>query len=265
MARSRNSSRASVQILSIWIMALIFAVLPTAKWFAEAKKLPISGVTFSDPPPYNNGGSSSSTSTNASTNDQDDEEQDQDTPATTTVGGRLIEDPMRMRPNLPRFLPTECSEHLDELLPCWLDNLEECAGCVPAESKNESESDESSSSSSSLGSFLYYFKPPSMETLLMEQDDYGATCSQLQAPICPVTNCCPSCEEAIMELYECWLLVDLLEHNEPDRKKDQASEDSVPVLPTTTADDLIRLLTDECTLECPDSYAAAGTNATNWE
>eukprot|EP00536_Pseudo-nitzschia_multiseries_P010099 jgi/Psemu1/202383/e_gw1.297.3.1 len=265
MVRCQNSSRTNP---TPWILVLFVAAFPTGRWFAEAKKLPVSGVTFSDPPLYDNGDSSSNNNG----------EKELDAPS-TTLGGRVSinDDPIRMRPNLPRFLPTECSEHLDDLLPCWLDNLEECAGCIPtaededtAEGTTEGDESESSSSSSSLGSFLYYFKPPNMlETLLREQDDYGATCSQLQAPMCPVTNCCPSCEESIMELYECWLLVDLLEHeskeseDEPDRKNRWDHEESVPVVPRTTADDLVRLLTTECTLDCSDSSAFTGANATS--
>ena len=306
--------------------------------FAEAQRLPVSAYNNNKYYHSNsNDGIASTTSISISISSGTTSGKTSGKTSSTTTAGRtnrnsnsndavVVDDPTRMQPNLPAVLPSECVEHLDDLIPCWLENLDECANCAAS----------TSTPSSSMSSFLEHFRPPDVqETLALlapehhhhpfrynqsHTDEYtntDETCPRLRAPICPIANCCSSCEEFVLELYECWLLVDLLagleerttaaaaatEHEHKDEHKDgndhddrdyerelelelqdDEPQDDVFVVgggddnnnnntsnnettttttthttatATITADDLIRLLTDDCALDC---YNATGAH-----
>lgn len=157
-----------------------------------------------------------------------------DTP--TILAG--IRDPMRLRPSLPRFLPAECEENLGRLLPCWLENGGECGECLPLSRINRKKS--------SLASFLEFFRPPVPAG--------SESCSDLEAPICPITSCCSSCKEVILEFYECWWLVEIVEGR---FGANEALADSY----SNSTDAAFWM--EDCSFECDDDVDALGSsNAT---
>ena len=146
-------------------------------------------------------------------------------------------------PNLPTFLPKECSDNLDNLLPCWLDNNDECSNCAISED-------------GSLEGFLEFFKPP--DTIFdTKYDSFFSTatttstssleCSDIETPICPTINCCTSCEESILELYECWLLV---QSEDDERVSIISDNDNDNGSNSTGSSSSSVLLLENCTFEC---------------
>ena len=146
-------------------------------------------------------------------------------------------------PNLPTFLPKECSDNLDNLLPCWLDNNDECSNCAISED-------------GSLEGFLEFFKPP--DTIFdTKYDSFFSTattstssleCSDIETPICPTINCCTSCEESILELYECWLLVQSEDDERVSIISDNDNDNGSNSTGSSSSSSV--LLLENCSFEC---------------
>ena len=210
---STTASLPLTPMMAALMLTLFTATTTPTTFFVEAA----GGIAISQQ--YRDPGPNASDPTNNNNNDNN--------------SNNIINDPMRMRPSLPRYLPNECADNLDILLPCWLENSDECNDCVPLDDDG------------SLGSFLQSFQPPLMEDV--------ASCADLEDPVCPVVNCCSSCEESILELYECWLLVDKANNkivDESSEDDDEESSSNNNNVNGTQTDIFLLSEIDSCAFEC---------------